>query len=174
MADPPAFRERLAWDLARGELRDGDVRYLLIRADTLMGLFRALPEPERGAALEALARSVVEHGRRSAQRYQAMGAAGARALLEVIERTAPQLGWGVWRFNEISERTLALEVENSPFAAGHGPAATPVCHAIAGMLQAVGSLALGGEVRVEEERCAAQGHGRCVFRALGTRATPSS
>ena len=168
MADPPGFRERLAWDLARGELRDGEVRYLLIRDDTLMGLFRALPERERAAALEALGRSVVAHGRRSAQRYQAMGAAGARTLLGVIEATAPQLGWGVWRFTEISERGLALEVENSPFAAGYGASATPVCHAIAGMLEAVGALALGGALRATEERCAAQGHPRCLLRAVVT------
>lgn len=169
MADPPAFRARLEWDLARGALRDGDVRYLLIRDDTLMGLFRNLPEPARAAALDALARSVVEHGTRSARRYQAMGAAEARALLGVIAATAPQLGWGVWRFTEATERTLALEVENSPFAAGYGASPTPVCHAIAGMLEAVGSLALGGGVRAAEERCAAQGHARCVFRAVGTR-----
>lgn len=169
MADPPAFRARLEWDLARGELRDGDVRYLLIRDDTLMGLFRGLPEGERAAALEALARSVVEHGRRSAQRYQTMGAAEARALLGVIEATAPQLGWGVWRFTGVSEQELALEVENSPFAAGYGASPLPVCHAIRGMLEAVGSLALGGAVRGFEEACAAQGHARCAFRAVGTR-----
>jgi len=168
MAEPPGFRERLAWDLARGELRDGDVRYLLIRDDTLMGLFRALPEGERAAALAALERSVVEHGRRSAQRYQAMGAAEARALLGVIESTAPQLGWGVWRFTEITGQGLALEVENSPFAAGYGASTTPVCHAIAGMLQAVGALALGGAVRVTEDQCAAQGHARCRLRAIVT------
>jgi predicted hydrocarbon binding protein len=169
MADPPAFRARLEWDLARGELRDGEVRYLLIRDDTLMGLFRNLAEPARTAALEALGRSVVEHGRRSAQRYQGMGAAGARALLGVIEATAPQLGWGVWRFTDVSDAALALEVENSPFAAGYGPSSTPVCHAIAGMLGAVGALALGGEVRAAEHACAAQGHARCAFRAVGTR-----
>lgn len=169
MADPPAFRARLEWDLARGALRDGEVRYLLIRDDTLMGLFRGLPERERAAALAALARSVVEHGARSARRYQAMGAAEARALLDVIEATAPQLGWGVWRFTDVSEQGLALEVENSPFAAGYGPSAAPVCHAIAGMLEAVGTLALGGEVRAAEQTCAAQGHARCSFRAVGTR-----
>lgn len=168
MADPPAFRARLEWDLARGELRDGDVRYLLIRDDTLMGLFRNLPEPARAAALEAFARSVVEHGTRSARRYQTMGAAEARALLGVIEATAPQLGWGVWRFTETTGRTLALEVENSPFAAGYGPSPQPVCHAIAGMLEAVGALALGGDVRATEQACAAQGHARCSFRAVGT------
>jgi predicted hydrocarbon binding protein len=118
-------------------------------------------------ALEALARSVVEHGARSARRYQAMGAAEARALLGVIEATAPQLGWGVWRFTDVSGAALALEVENSPFAAGYGASSTPVCHAIAGMLEAVGSLALGGEVRATEQECAAQGHARCSFRAVG-------
>jgi hypothetical protein len=31
------FRERLLWDAAAGEIRDGQTRYLLIRPDALMG-----------------------------------------------------------------------------------------------------------------------------------------
>ena len=40
--------------------RAGEVRYLRLRADTLMGMFRHLPEPARGAAIcrfEAITRS---------------------------------------------------------------------------------------------------------------------
>ena len=42
-------------DAALGELSEGDARYLLIRHDSLMGLFQRLPEPSRSGALGAFA-----------------------------------------------------------------------------------------------------------------------
>ena len=60
------FRQRLTFDLARGELRDGDTRYLILREDSLMGLFKRLPGPARADALKTMAASVTGHGARSA------------------------------------------------------------------------------------------------------------
>lgn len=158
------FDERLVRDFERGELRDGDFRYMLIRADTLMGIFRTLPQAERAAALDAFKAAVVEYGSRSARSYQAkLASEDRRRLFDVIAATAPQLGWGRWRFIDAGDG-LTVEVDNSPFAAGHGPSDTPVCHAIAGMLTASGTLALGGPVSAVETRCAAQaGAGPCRF-----------
>jgi uncharacterized protein len=60
------FRQRLTFELAMGELRDGDTRYLILRADSLMGLFKRLPGPARTDAFEAFAASVTVHRARSA------------------------------------------------------------------------------------------------------------
>lgn len=163
MSAQSAFRERLAWIPERGELRDGEARYVLIRHDSLMGMFRNLSEPARSAALEALASSVAAHGARSAERYRRAGG-GGDALLATIQATAPQVGWGVWRL-ERTGAELRLEVTNSPFAAGHGPSSAPVCAPIAGMLQAVASLVLGAPSQAREEACAAAGAPACRFRA---------
>jgi hypothetical protein len=38
MTVPPRFRERLAWH-DDGGIHDGEIRYLLMRSDSLMGLF---------------------------------------------------------------------------------------------------------------------------------------
>jgi predicted hydrocarbon binding protein len=160
-----SFRERLVWDAAKGEIVDGPVRYLLIRPDTFMGLFARLDPVGRGAALDALRDATREFGGRSASRYQDMGASDADRLFATIAATAPQLGWGRWSFRRTDDN-IALAVENSPFAAGIGSADQPVCAAIAGMLGAVASLALGRPMAGEEIECSAvAGHGPCRFRA---------
>jgi len=122
MTTPPMFRERMMWDEDRGEIRDGDIRYMLIRPDALMGLFKGLPDAERERALLALQSSIFEHGGRSAQTYQVMGADDAARLLAVIENTSEgydldELGSYLQqvkqRFPDKADATLLLEPEIS-------------------------------------------------------------
>jgi predicted hydrocarbon binding protein len=141
-------------------------RYLTLRADTLMGLFRRLPTAARRQALAALARSTAEHGGDSARRYLASHAGDTAALIDTIERTAAQLGWGKWRFGRRGRSRLSLTVTDSPFAAGYGASRHPVCAPILGMLEAVAGLALGGPCTVRELRCRACGAPRCRFEAV--------
>ena len=164
MADQQTrFIDRLKLDAAAGTWMDQTRRYLLVRPDTLMGMFRKLPEPARQQALEALALSVFEHGADSARAYRAMGGTGDK-LIDMIAETAPQLGWGQWRFAR-EEAGLRLAVSGSPFAEGHGPSDEPVCHAIKGMLRAVATLAFATPMAVSESACASMGAGTCSFYA---------
>jgi uncharacterized protein len=158
------FKHRLNFDLAHGELRDGETRYLIMRADSLMGLFKRLPEPVRKDALKAFAASAAEHGARSAARYTA-GDGDARYLLATIAANAPQLGWGVWHFSLTEAGELQLEVKNSPFAHGYGASPEAVCAPIAGMFSAVASILFDAPAQVEEIHCAAAGGAVCCFRA---------
>jgi predicted hydrocarbon binding protein len=146
------------------------IRYLRLRADTLMGMFKLLPEPARAQALAALARSTFEHGGDSARRYFD-AERDATALLERIERTAGELGWGKWRFVQREPTRLVLEVEDSPFAAGYGAADTEVCAPITGMLEAVATLVFGMPCETREVHCCARGAGTCRFEAIA-RSTP--
>lgn len=159
------FRDRLQWDSENGALHDRDIPYLLIRPDSLMGIFAFLPQTERAAAFEAFARSIAHHGKGSAESYQALGAAQADALMATIAETAPQLGWGVWTLNR-SAAGLSLSVRNSPFATGYGDSEVPVCAPIRGMLEAVGGLVLGETVTVRETGCVSQGAELCTFEAV--------
>jgi uncharacterized protein len=161
---PLSFRERLAFDEARGEIRDQSRRYLLIRPDALMGVFRRLPEPSRTEALQALADSIFEQGSDSARAYRAHHGADGEALAHLVADTAPQLGWGLWRF-EIADGRVGLTVANSPFAAGYGRADEPVCHPVVGMLRAVSTLVFGREGEAREAECAACGADACRFAA---------
>jgi uncharacterized protein len=152
-------------DAARGEWRDGNTRYLLIRDDSLMGMFRRLPPPARGQALVAMAAAVAEAGGRSAARYREADPSGAEALLRQVGEVAARLGWGVWRFERGAAGELSLEVANSPFAAGFGDSAEPVCAPIAGMLEAVATMVMGRPAVAEEISCGAAGGGSCRFAA---------
>ena len=164
MSAPLSFRERLAFDEARGEIRDQSRRYLLIRPDALMGVFRRLPEPSRTEALQALADSIFEQGSDSARAYRAHHGADGESLAHLVADTAPQLGWGLWRF-EIADGRVGLTVANSPFAAGYGRADEPVCHPVVGMLRAVSTLVFGREGEAREAECAACGADACRFAA---------
>lgn len=159
-----SFRDRLTLDADAGAWFDQTRRYMLIRPEALMGIFRSLPSAERDRALAALEASVHEQGSDSARAYRAMGGDG-RSLLGVIEAAAPELGWGRWRFDH-EGAILRLAVRNSPFAAGFGPSPTPVCAAIAGMVRAVATLVFERPALSRETHCAAMGGDACRFEAM--------
>ncbi|MDE2150976.1 MAG: 4-vinyl reductase [Betaproteobacteria bacterium] len=184
----PSLADRLRHDLEQGQILDQDRRYLMLRADVLMGLFAELEPAARAPALRALGRSVRRHGAGSVQAYARLlaehhGASevsaapawaatapspAAQALPGDMARAAAALGWGVWEF-EPDGQGLRLTVRNSPFAAaarGLGLHGEPVCQAIAGMAAALGQ-ALWSVPADVNECCAAQGPPgeplRCVF-----------
>ncbi len=151
------FREKLHWDGAEGQILDADRRYLMMRTDVLMGLFRRLDEPTRQQALQALGQAVREQGGQSAQAYWEAIGHNPQALLDSIASISAQLGWGVWQIAHQPSGGLHVQVHNSPFAHGFGPCSLPVCHPIVGMLTAVGTLIHPQGVEVQEQRCCAQG-----------------
>ena len=110
-------------------------------------------------------RSSAVHGGDSARRYLEAGAGDSTALLATLVKTAAELGWGSWSFGERGATRLALEVADSPFAAGYGVADTEVCAPITGMLQAAASLAFGGACEAREIECCARGAASCRFEA---------
>ncbi len=164
----PPFRDRLVWDSHAGEILDETRRYMLIRPEALMGIFRNLPDEARIAALKALEDSIFEQGSDSARAYRRHGGEGA-SLAHLVAATAPQLGWGIWKF-EIAPDVIRLEVRNSPFAAGFGPSPNPVCHAIVGMVRAVSGLIFDAPVTATEIQCTATGAPTCRFEARPIRA----
>jgi len=154
------FRDRLRHDEANGAHYDGDIRYMMIRPDALMGIFARLDPPAREAAMTALRDSIVERGGQSAATY--VSADGIEKLLGVIEATAADLGWGRWQFAREGEG-YALTVENSPFGTA-APFEGPACHAITGMAGIVGTMVLGKPATATETECVASGAPACRFR----------
>jgi uncharacterized protein len=159
-----SFKDRLVFDAAHGTIMDETRRYMLIRPEALMGIFTRLPPGDAGMALQAFMASVHQMGSDSARAYAEHAGGTGEGLVKIVEASAPELGWGRWRF-DLAPRRLSLVVENSPFAAGHGPSKTPVCHAIAGMVRAVAGLVFERPVSAEETRCAATGAPDCRFEA---------
>lgn len=159
------FRDRLDWSATPGRVVDGPRRYLLLRPEALMGVFRRLDPAARLAALHAFADSVAEMGADSARAYEAMGGGSGESLAATVAASAPDLGWGTWRFG-FPPGAVELEVRDSPFAAGFGPAAHPVCMPVAGMVQAVAGMVLSRAAVAVETECAAMGAPCCRFRAV--------
>lgn len=159
-----ALHERLVFDTAHGAVLDASRRYVLLRADVLMGLFDALPATARDAALQAFGRSVATHGADSLRAYAAEPGSDAAALQRSVESAAASLGWGRWTLAQDGE-ALALEVDNSPFAGAAKPSAQPVCAAIAGMLEALATIVFAQPASARETACAATGAPCCRFRA---------
>lgn len=158
---------RMEWVAPCGAIMDGDRRYLMLRADVLMGLFHEMPAELRHRAMQAFATSVRKHGGRSVQAYFEAAGTQPKQFLDTIVQYSEELGWGRWRVGAHGSEAIEITVEHSPFAEGFGPSPDPVCHAIVGMLQAVGTIVFGRPASVVETCCAAQeGVDRCVFRVV--------
>ena len=155
-----ALHQRLHFDTARGQVLDESRRYVLLRADVLMGTFDALPDAARNEALRAFGRSVATYGADSIRAYAA--ANGTEALPAVMERAAASLGWGRWKL-DMERDALRLRVDNSPFAAASTRRSGPACHAIAGMLEGLAGVLWNGAVSAIETACAAQHGDACHF-----------
>jgi len=159
------LQERLVWDHDAGAILDADRRYVMLRADVLMGLFTALPPAQREQALASLQASVRDHGGASARAYQASGARDPGPFLQVMAQAAADLGWGVWQLRLDEAGMPVLTVKNSPFATAVAGSDRPVCHAITGMLEAVSALVAGHANTYRETRCASMGAPCCEFQA---------
>ncbi|MDP6814857.1 MAG: 4-vinyl reductase [Alphaproteobacteria bacterium] len=162
------FLRRLCFDAEAGSLLDGPVRYLLLRDDTLMGMFARLEGAARAEALDALAFSTAAAAAHSFARYRAEREMTDEEFLTQIETMAPELGWGRLRFAR-TEAGLALTVENSPYVSGIDAVTPgidqPVCAPIRGIFQAIADSVLGRPARIRETSCAAQGGDSCRFDA---------
>jgi predicted hydrocarbon binding protein len=171
-AAPLPLPQRLHFDVARGQVLDEDRRYLMMRADVFMGLFNALAPEARAQALAALADSVALHGAASVRAYAAQPGMDRERLLQAMAANAAALGWGAWTFAPDGP-ALRLTVANSPFAALARFDEPGACHAITGMLRALGSALWGLPCEARELHCAgAQAGpstpGTCVFSVCST------
>jgi predicted hydrocarbon binding protein len=165
-----SLSDRLQFDRQHGAIHDADRRYLLMRADVLMGVLHELPLAAQTSVLQGMAASACKHGGNSVAAY--LESVGSAQLQQTMIDSAAALGWGVWHLSA-TDNSLALDVENSPFAHGHGPAQQPVCAPISGILHSLASALLDSDVVVTEHRCAAQHGGRCQFSARRSDASPS-
>ncbi len=145
------FWERANRDTTRGEITDGDTRYVMFRTDVVAATVNQLSEEARVEVLKSFAKAVETHGGKSLARYFDMVDRNEQALLDTVTATAPQLGWGVWHFSR-EENSLRLDVKNSPYVAFEPPENGKCCAPILGMFTALAKMILG-EATAEETRC---------------------
>lgn len=150
-------------DAHAGLIRDGAIRYVLMRPDVLMNIGRFLPEACRDDYLAALERAFATQAQASFQQYRAAGAVDLDALLERSRVAAGTLGWGRWTLRPAVATAREVVVADSPFAAASGPSDRPVCAPIRGVLRAIATTAGLDGIDVRETCCAAQGASDCRF-----------
>jgi uncharacterized protein len=150
-----------------GALHSGNIRYVLVRADGLMGCFKSGLNATSLAMYEEIEDSFFHFGGKSTQLYAETLGRNPKDLLLKIEEIAPQLGWGSWSLSlKSSEQKIDLSVENSPFSDGYGQADFAVCAPISGMLKGVAESVFRQSVVCREIRCSAMGGDICEFEAI--------
>ena len=157
--------DRLSRDPALGELRDGNTRLFLMRTDAFMDAFKRLDDDARYTMFAAFAQSIAEHSGQSVKHYRhELGPAAREIFLNAAVNMAADMGWGAWSFGPHTPGEMTLDVVNSAFVEGYGPADAPVCAPILGMLEALGGIIFSVDPVVEETECAAvTGGDTCRF-----------
>lgn len=168
---PNTVLDELAFDADSGALVYKEVRYLLIRPETIIA-FQKAAEARLGVEIagEVLYEGGFAGGRLSGQRYRtALGLSAAEGV-DFMCRMGGQIGWGRFTLLELDEGAprLRVEVQRSPFASAYGPgSSTGVCHLIRGVLGGLVSGLFGVEVRAEETACTSLGASVCRFEVRG-------
>lgn len=150
------IKDRMDWDTKNGQILDGDRRYVLLRADVLMGIFTGLDPQQKQAALRSFQQSAYQNGNGSVQSYWQEINEDSQQLLNSMIAISAQLGWGAWSIQEQTHDRLIIQVKNSPFAHAVKHQSQPICHPIVGIIQAMGQLIFHAEVQTIENQCAAQ------------------
>jgi predicted hydrocarbon binding protein len=150
-------------DDGAGALRRGEARYLLIRPETLAGVHRAV---ERAVGPQAAADCLLDGGRAGGARVAAALAGTAEERVRAVVEAGTALGWGRFALEALTPDGLVITVTHSPFAEAYGPAPGPVCHLIAGVLEAVATSVFRRPRAVREPACAAAGAPACRFESM--------
>lgn len=168
MADTTTNRilHDLAFSPESGRLSFKDVRYLLIRPDTLIDFQKAVEAEvgsERCAAM--MMAGGVTGGARSAARYKDEFALSDAQIVDFMCTMGREIGWGHFTLTELDTQAqrLVVEVSDSPFAAAYGASDHGVCHLIRGVLAGLAAGIFGAEVRAVEAACRARGDAVCRF-----------
>ena len=157
--------EGMEYEEESGALTYKGVRYLLIRPETVMEMYKALAEEFPEEAAESFYKGGFAGGSFSAKRYQELFGLSGKEAIDFMLKMGGQLGWG--RFELISfqpeEGELKVAVHNSAYAQAHGPSDRPVCHFIRGVLAGLAEGVFARPVVAEETTCLAVGIGPCIF-----------
>ena len=148
--------DRMSRDPALGELRDGNTRLFLMRADA----FHRLDEEARFTMFAACAQAIAEHSGQSIKYYRhELGPAAREIFLNAAVNMVADMGWGHWAFGPHTPGEMTLDVANSPFVEGYGEAKAPVCAPVLGMIEALAGIIFSVDPVVEEVECAAMTSG---------------
>jgi predicted hydrocarbon binding protein len=161
--------DRLKYDSASGALTFRDVRYLLIRPETIVGFQKTVEKHSRKGARDALFQGGYQGGYLSAKKYREMQNLSARETISFMMTMGAEIGWGNFQLitYDFENRKLQIRVENSAFAEAYGEAKEGVCHLINGVLSGLATVLFARSCNGSETECLAKGDTHCVFNISG-------
>ncbi len=162
--------DNVSYSADSGAITFKDVRYMLIRPDTVVDFQKAVEArigPE--ACAEAMMAGGYTGGSRSSKRYKEVFNQTDEEIVAFMCKMGGEIGWGRFTVDtlDVPGKVLIVEVANSPFAAAYGPADRGVCHMIRGVMAGLAAGIFGGDVASEETLCVAKGDDRCRFEIRG-------
>ncbi len=157
--------DQLMYDPASGALIYRDVRYLLIRPETIVGFQKTIEKHSRKGAREALFQGGYRGGYLSAKKYKEMQNLSDNETINFMMTMGAEIGWGSFQLIEydFENRKLQIRVENSAFAEAYGDATEGVCHLISGVLSGLATVLFARNCIAFEIECLAKGDKHCVF-----------
>jgi predicted hydrocarbon binding protein len=153
----------------KGGLFYKEVRYLLIRPETMVA-FQKGAEAEIGEkASTILYQSGFHGGALSSKRYRDVFGLLNEEIIRFMMEMGSQIGWGRFELErfDAGKKILIVRVYHSPFAEAYGSSSEPVCHMIRGVLGGMASSVFGKEIDSKEISCLARGDEYCRFEIVG-------
>ena len=160
--------KNLKFDSEKGGLFFKEVRYLLIRPETLLAFQKAAENEIGEKASQILFQSGFAGGSLSSKKYREVFSLSDEEIISFMIEMGSQIGWGRFELEKFDpmERQLMINVFHSPFAEAYGSSSFPVCHFIRGVLSGMASMIFGGEIEVKELSCLAKGDPCCRFKIM--------
>ena len=160
--------KNLKFDLEKGGLFYKEVRYLLIRPETLVTFQKAIEKELGEKASQILYRSGFQGGALSSERYREAFGISDEQIIHFMIKMGPQIGWGRFELERFdpSEKILIVKVCYSPFAEAYGSSSSSVCHFIRGVLGGMASIIFRREIEAKESACLSKGDEYCRFEIM--------
>jgi predicted hydrocarbon binding protein len=155
----------LAFEEATGDIRFNQVRYMLIRPETLIAIQKTMEEATGVDAGNILFQGGLAGGRLSGRRFRKNFEQSEEDYLRFFAKMGTSIGWGHFRVLscDIPRKKFSFSVKNSPFVGSYGQSSNPVCHILRGVLAGLGESMFAEAMEAKESSCAAMGNGECVF-----------
>lgn len=145
-----------------------EVRYLLIRPETLAAFQKAIEKEIGEKASRILFDSGFEGGSLSSKKYREVFGFSDEETIRFMMEMGSQIGWGRFELERFdsAKKHFAVKVYHSPFAEAYGSSPKPICHMIRGVLGGLASVVFGKEIESKELSCLAKGDECCRFEIM--------
>jgi predicted hydrocarbon binding protein len=160
--------KNLYFDRDKGGLFFKEVRYLLIRPETLIVLQKLVEEELGEKASQILFKSGFAGGSLSSKKYRDVFKLSNEDIIHFIIEMGSHIGWGRFELEELdlSLKRLVVRVYHSAFAESYGTSPTSVCHFIRGVLSGMASVIFEKEIEAKELSCLAKNDTSCRFEIM--------